>query len=221
MKSNDSNFSVTQIPLKVKKVKKVKNNKKTKIEMPLLKEDKLSFHVLSTVKCFTVIVLLIITGILIYSISKELDNNKESEVIPSNEISTIKNNTIIGNWYTENNSLFIFDDNNIFYWYDDDTELDNNYYSGTYTYKIGKDAINEMGYTEEEVKVTFGENIDINDIYSIVIQPNKYIKAHKDMSSELKTRETWWFLLIKKSNKEALGYNKTLDIRYKLNIKED
>ena len=221
--NKDSEVLVTQIPLKVKKAKapkkidKPKKKKNTKIELPVLKEDKLSLQFLSTIKGVSVIVLLIISIVLIGNIVLEIDKNKESIVIPENEKNTIENDSILGNWITENNSLFRFDKDGNFYWYDSVEDLHNNYYGGTYTYKKGLDALSEMGYTEEEVKVTFGDEIDIENIYSIIMQPTTLIKGQKDQSAkELKERETWWFLIIKKNDKEALGYNKTLDLRYNL-----
>lgn len=222
-KKQDSEIFIDQIPLKVKKVtapKKVdkpKKKKNNKIELPVLKEDKLSIQFLSTIKVFSVVVLLIISIILIVNIVVEIDKNKESTIIPETEKNQVENNSILGNWITENNSLFSFFDNGEFYWYDSVDDLTNNYYSGTYTYKKGLEALGEMGYTEEEVKVTFGDEINIDNIYSIVMQPTTLIKAKKDLSeNEIKERETWWFLIIKKSDTEALGYNKTLDIRYNL-----
>ena len=74
-----------------------------------------------------------------------------------------------------------------------------------------------MGYTEEDLKVSFEDNIKVENVYSIIMTPKTVIKARKDVSaSELRERETWWFLIIKKDDGTAYGYNKTLDIRYNL-----
>ena len=77
-----------------------------------------------------------------------------------------------------------------------------------------------MGYTEEDLALSFDEDVKIENVYSIIIKPTTVIKGRKDVTNkELTENETWWFLIIKKDDGTALGYNKTLDIRYNLKAK--
>ena len=76
-----------------------------------------------------------------------------------------------------------------------------------------------MGYTEEEFKKTFGENLDINNAYSLNLLPSLVYKGYQDTTTrDLKDNETWWFILIKKDANTAIAYNKTLDQRYNLTL---
>lgn len=218
--SSNRKFVVHQIPLKVKKA--IKNNTKkstlkdSKIELPILKEDKIPLEFLSTIKIVSTIILLCITIALIINISIELKNNKAT--VSETNTSIVKTtNSELGTWKTENNSLFVFDDDNVFYWYDSYLNSEDNYYAGIYTYSQGEQALTDMGYTTEEFYQTFGEEIELDEVYSILLQPSTVIKDKEDTSSkDLSENETWWFILIKTSDKEAIGYNKTLDIRYNL-----
>mgnify|MGYP007056158269 CR=1 FL=1 len=210
-------LNIDSIPLKVKKTVDHQKKKKKSIKLPLLKEDKTSFQILSTVKVITMLVLLIISFVLIINIVSELDKNKSEEIIREEVLPSKQNASIIGTWLTENGSLFVFDDDNHFYWYENYEEQSNNYYAGTYTYKTSTDALEEMGYTEEDLKVSFEDNIELENVFSIVMTPTTVIKGRKDVSAkEIKKNETWWFLIIKKEDNTALAYNKTLDIRYNL-----
>lgn len=224
MAEDKSKVHVDRIPLKVKKptnnnkdVKKKTKKKKNKIELPVLKEDKTSLQIFSTVKVITVLVLLAVTFVLIANIVLEIDKDKSVVLEPDDLKIEDKIGDVLGSWLTGNKSLFVFDKNSNFYWYDSYTDKTNNYYAGTFTYKTGLDALEEMGYTEEDLKVSFEDNIKVENVYSIIMTPKTVIKAHKDVSaSELRERETWWFLIIKKDDGTAYGYNKTLDIRYNL-----
>ena len=216
MNKKDNKKVIDRIPLKVKKPV---SHKKQKIELPVLKEDKTSLQVLSTVKVICVLVLLAVSMNLIINIVLEIDKNKAVEVVEDNK-SKEDDSNILGSWTTENNSLFVFDKDSNFYWYDYYEEKNNNYYNGTFTYKTGLDALEEMGYTEEDLALSFDEDVKIENVYSIIIKPTTVIKGRKDVTNkELTENETWWFLIIKKDDGTALGYNKTLDIRYNLKAK--
>jgi len=219
-----SSIKLKEIPLKVKKITKApkkpkksfSKNNSNQLDLPILKKEKPFLQIISTLKLVSCLILLTTSIVLIINITNEIKNDEES----SSTIITIPQKskaltTIIGTWITENNSLFCFYDDGIFYWYDDYKEKDNNYYAGTYTYKNGSEALTEMGYTEDEVKQVFGDNIDISDIYSINLNPTYVYKGNQDLTSkELNENENWWFLLVKTSTTTATAYNKTLDIRY-------
>ena len=79
-----------------------------------------------------------------------------------------------------------------------------------------------MGYTEAEFKSNFGENINIDNVYSIEITPKKAVIDGKDVSSTtIKPNTTWWYILIIRNDGSAISYNKTLDTRYELKVKTD
>jgi hypothetical protein len=216
MSTKNNKKVVDRIPLKVKKPV---SHKKPKIELPVLKEDKTSLQVLSTVKVICVLVLLAVSMNLIINIVLEIDKNKAVEVVDDNKPIEDASN-ILGSWLTDNNSLFVFEKDGNFYWYDYYEEKNNNYYNGTFTYKTGLDALEEMGYTEEDLALSFDEDVKIENVYSIIIKPTTVIKGRKDVTNkEISENETWWFLIIKKEDGTALGYNKTLDIRYNLKAK--
>ena len=152
--------------------------------------------------------------ILIINIVNEVKDKPISSTV---EIDTSKEMFITGSYKTTNDSLFTFNEDSTFYWFDNYNELDNNYYTGTYTYLRGQEAINEMGYTEEEIPIMFGENIDKNNIYSIQLYPTKVLKNNRDVTKrELKDNTVWWYILVLKDDKNAIGYNKTIDARYSL-----
>ena len=216
MSTKNNKKVVDRIPLKVKKPV---SHKKPKIELPVLKEDKTSLQVLSTVKVICVLVLLAVSMNLIINIVLEIDKNKTVEVVEDNKPKEDTSN-ILGSWITDNNSLFVFEKDGNFYWYDYYEEKNNNYYNGTFTYKTGLDALEEMGYTEEDLALSFDEDVKLENVYSIIIKPTTVIKGRKDVTNkEISENETWWFLIIKKEDGTALGYNKTLDIRYNLKAK--
>ena len=72
-----------------------------------------------------------------------------------------------------------------------------------------------MSYTDEDFANNFGEDINMDNVYSISINLSKKVEDKQD------TKDTtqWWFLLIIKDDQTAIGYNKTLDARYELTRK--
>lgn len=165
-----------------------------------------------------VLIFLIITTLIIISIATKLDFKKEE-----NQPEEIKLTTNIkGTWQSSYNGLFVFNEDNTFYWYNSYDNLKDNYYRGTYNYKTGNEALNEMGYTEEEFKKEFGADVKLDNIYSINLKPNYAFMSGIDITSvELNENETWWYLLIIKEDNTAYGYNKTLDLKYNLIKKAD
>lgn len=202
---SNKKINIKSIPLKVKPIKS-----------PLSLKKGTNLKSKSTIKIILVICLLLINIFLLVNVISNQDNsnisysNKEKREISAN---------VLGSWLSTNNSLFVFNDDYSFYWYESYKEQSTNYYAGTYNYKQGIEALKEMGYTEEEFKTTFGEDLDINNAYSLNMLPSLVYKGYQDTTTrDLKDNETWWFILIKKDANHAIAYNKTLDQRYELTL---
>lgn len=200
----DSNIS--SIPLKVKKITSPKKN------------IKLNLKTSSTIKIIIATILLMINLTLIFNISKEIEENNKTipTITPVIQEPISSKTSMLGSWTTSLESEFSFGDNYKFYWYDSYKYKNDNYYEGTYTFKKGLEALEEMGYTEEDVYLTFGPDQQIEEIYSLQLHPLLFIESGKDLSTKrIKEDEVWWFILIVK-DKKAIAYNKTLDLRYNL-----
>lgn len=212
---NTKEIKIKDIPLKVKPVTAPKEIKQKK-EKTTSKRD-ITKTIMSTLKIFIVLLLLIVNILLIIQIvtnEKQTVSPKQEE---KKEIVTTIEATVLGSWRSTNNGLFVFNDDNTFYWYEYYDDLTNNYYSGTYNYKTGLDALTEMGYTKEEFTTTFGEDIKIENVYSINIIPNYVFKSNTDVTTEeLNENESWWYILMIRDDQTAISYNKTLDLRYNL-----
>lgn len=204
LKEENKTLELKPIPTKIKNDSNnidIKNDEIMQIETTI-------FIIISTI-------LLIASIILIKEIIKNIEHKSAANEVV--EIKSNKEKILTGSYKTTNDSLFTFTEDNNFYWFDNYNELDNNYYSGTYTYTKGLEAINEMGYTEEDIATIFGENIEIDDIYSIKMTPSKVMKNNRDVTKkEIKQNTVWWYILILKDNENAIGYNKTIDARYTL-----
>ncbi len=189
-----------EVPLKVKKVSTAKKKP----------SSNLSFN---TISIFLIIALILVNLVLLSNflstpkVQDQLDHDNEKQFEPSK----------LGMWTSQNNELFVFSQDENFYWYNTYNELNDNYYHGTYNYTNGLDALTEMGYTEEEFYTTFGNDIALENVYSINIFPSLIIENEKDLTStKIKENESWWYLLIIKNDDSAIAYNKTLDLRYDL-----
>lgn len=213
----EKKLKIKTIPLKVKPTKAPKTPKKEQTPKKKTQSNLDSIKYKSTIKIIVVLILLVLNIFLIVNI---VTKNEKNPVKISNTNTKQPNKAttnVLGTWKTANDGLFVFNDDYNFYWYDSYKEQDNNYYAGSYNYKSGKEALEEMGYTEEEFKNTFGEDIEINNVYSMNLLPTIAYKGYQDTSSkDLKENESWWFILIVKKDKTAIGYNKTLDLRYNL-----
>lgn len=190
---------------------KVKNNNPNKENSNQKRDDSIFLISLSVALLIVTIILIIIV---LYKAPTETPNNK----IISNPI-VDKTDTLFNKWKTNNDSLFVFGSDLKFSWYDNYKELDNNYYLGVYTYKTNKDAIKEMGYTEEEFKQAFPKVTNYNNIYSLQMKPNYLYKNNLNVTkTQLSENETWWFIIIIDDEGLINAYNKTLDTRYQLEI---
>ena len=74
-----------------------------------------------------------------------------------------------------NGDLFIFEDNEEFYWYESSDNLEDNYFHGTYTIYNGEKAIeyldNEQGFSrkEQEEKIASYTGVGVGRYYCIVL----------------------------------------------------
>lgn len=212
--TEENNLIIDQIPLRVKPTKAPKPLK----QQYQSEQEIIKLKLFSNIKILIVILLLIINITLIINIVTKTESNENYiEKITGNSTKISSQTSILGEWKTERESLFQFNDDYIFYWFDSYSHQADNYYAGTYTYTSGDEALKEMGYTDEDFIKTFGENIDKNNIYSIYLKPNVSFKNGVNSSEkDLNEGETWWFILVVKSDKKAIAYNKTLDLRYNL-----
>lgn len=221
-------IKIKQIPLKVKKVSSFKVKKDSKNEFVTknnkqkrslkFEKEKINFGFESTLKIVLVSILLIINLVLIVNIVVEVDGSKPVTLASISEESVKQIATdvsLVGSWISQNEGLFMFQDDYKFYWYDSYQVQDDNYYGGSYTFKSGSDALAEMGYSEEEFMKEFGDNVNLNNVYSIQLLPELSYKNRKDNTLvDLNENEAWWMLFIIDSDTSAIGYNKTLDLRY-------
>ncbi len=208
--AEETNIRVKQIPLKIKPTKKPKKKSKEK-------NNNLTKKIFSTINIIIVTLLLIINIFIIINIAIKIDNKNINNSTPMNKIPS--SSSMLGSWKTVNDGLFSFQDDYNFYWYDSYQHIEDNYFSGTYNYKSGEEALKEMGYTIEEARISFGNNVSIENIYSLNLMPKMAHKGGIDTTGkDLIEDEVWWFILIIKDDKTALGYNKTLDIRYNLTM---
>lgn len=196
--------SYTTEILKIKESSPSTSKTKKKTKLQTLK---------SITSIISVIVFITIISTITFSIIDSLTTKKE----PVKKEVVKLNNSIIGSWQSSTNGLFVFQKDNSFYWYNSHEELEDNYYKGTYNYKTGNDALNEMGFTLEEFQKEYGANIKLENIYSINLKPNLVLKNKIDITQvELNQNKIWWYLLIINDNLTANGYNKTLDLKYNL-----
>ena len=207
--SKEENEDLERYTIQIQKIKeenilpkKVKKTKKT--AMQILK---------SITSIISVLVFVLILTTLSLSIVDNLKPNQKEK--PQEEIKLTTN--IIGSWQSSTNGLFVFNEDNTFEWYNSHNNLEDNYYKGNYNYKTGIEAIKEMGFTEEEFKKEYGEEIKLENVYSINLTPTLVQKNKIDVTTvEIDENKSWWYILIIKEDYTANGYNKTLDIKYNL-----
>lgn len=204
---DDNQLKLKPISLKVKK--KTPNKKETK----QYQNESVFLIVLSTL-------LLLVT---VFLIAIVLHNDSDHNIFEkkTQEVVLDKSKPLYNKWLTDNNSLIIFGSDLKFAWYDDKEELENNYYLGTYKYKTNTEAITEMGYSIEEFKLNFPKINNLDNVYSITINPTYLYRNHLNVTNtQLQKNETWWFILMIDDDNNVLAYNKTLDQRYTLRVEQ-
>lgn len=208
--SKEENENLERYTIQIQKIKeentfpkKMKKNKKTTIQI---------------LKSITGIILVIVFVLILTILSLNIVDNLKPQQSKEPEKEKIKLTTrIIGSWQSSTNGLFIFNEDNTFEWYNSHNTLDDNYYKGNYNYKIGEEAIKEMGFNEEEFKKEYGKEIKLENIYSINLFPTSVQKNKIDVTTvEINENQSWWYILIIKDDYTANGYNKNLDIKYNL-----
>ena len=211
-----------QVPLLVKK-SKINNRKltfKKEDEVTKKKREKVSDSRLTNaiLICFVVLLLLMTSYVIVNRI---VESNTKSIMVSKTDNKKVKKEDIFKKWVTLDNNAFVFSKEDTFYWYDDESNTKDNYYDGNYTYSVGKDALKEMGLEEKDFKKIFGEKIIEDRIYSLQLEPTEAFIEGKDQTSTYLPEGTkWWFIIVIKSDGTAIGYNKTLDIRYHLKVDE-
>ncbi len=208
------------------KVKEVNKKKEVKKISKIKEDNEAKIKIISSFKIAVVVVLLFINIGLIVDIVIKVDTNKPSTIVDVDATAIkpiIENVSILGDWKTQNGGLFSFLNNQKFYWYDNYLELEDNFYVGTYNYKQGLEALEDMGYTEEDFYKEFQQDgkIDLMNVYSIEMRPTLSYRNKVDLTEhDLNKDVVWWYLLIINNDNTAYGYNKTLDLRYSLTKNE-
>lgn len=169
------------------------------------------------IKSLTSIISILIFIIILTALSLSILGNIKPRQKETPKEETKLTTNIIGSWQSATNGLFIFNKDNTFYWYNSHNNLEDNYYKGNYNYKVGLEALNEMGFTEEEFKKEYGSEIKIQNVYSLNLHPTLVQKNKIDVTTvEIDENKSWWYILIIKDDYTANGFNKTLDIKYNL-----
>lgn len=207
-----------QVPLLVKK-SKISNKKltfkKESIEEKKKKEKVSDGRLTNAILICFVVLLLLITSYVI--VSRIVNSSTSSIMVSKTDTKKVKKVDIFKKWVTLDNSMFLFTKDDTFYWYEDASNNKDNYYDGNYTYKIGKEALKEMGIDEDDFKKIFGEKIIEDRVFSLQLEPTEaFIEGKDQTDTYLPEGTSWWFIIVVKSDGTAIGYNKTLDIRYHL-----
>ena len=200
MKKNIKNKSNTQNKKIVSHTKlEVKNNRKFNI--------KNIFNNSIWITIFLMVTLITMASCLIISIIKL--NDKPTYVDTKPEEIIDEDNGLFSTWISSNDEIWSFNSDMTFYY--EVNDLDS--YIGEFELNIGIDALNDMGYTIDEFVITFGEDIDYNNVYSLRLSPKKYYNG--------KEYPDWWMIFILNDDGSAMAYNKTEDIRYNLTKKKE
>lgn len=157
-----------------------------------------------------IIAILLILGVNIISNISYSKKQPEITTLINNKFKTSYNN--IGAYISSNQELFIFLDNNEFYWFINYQDLNKNYYQGTYNYKKGPSVLEELGYSELEFKEKYGTNINIDEVYSF----NIFYTQPTNQIDDIYPNDSWWFIIIKQDADNAIAINRTIETNYNL-----
>ena len=145
---------------------------------------------------------------------KELTNAaKEREIAETldtmsnwNVYSSKRNNSNIsrvkgieGGWrlLSDSDTYWTFN-NGEFYWYKDYKNLNDNYWYGTYTYLTGKEGLKSVGIDESKLDTIIKQSngrITADDVYALVLTPQKIISDGQDKTSTNLQSGTLWKLV--------------------------
>lgn len=211
--SEETNKELESYTIQIKKIR----------ESNSIPKDKPKKTKTQIVRSITSIISVLVFIIILTTISLTIVDSLMDKPIEQPPKEEIKLTTkITGTWQSSTNGLFIFNEDKTFTWYNSHDNLNDNFYKGTYNYKTGKEALTEMGFTEEEFQKEYEENIKLENIYSINLKPTLVQKNKIDVTAvELDESTSWWYILLIREDKTANGYNKTLDIKYDLIKKAD
>ena len=177
-----------------------------------MKQKKVS----TSIKIILIIILLGANGFLLYNFLNK--NHQVEDKTDSIEVTSEKQEEKeLNSTWLANNKKIVFNNDGTFEYHDNIID----YYSGTYTYLKGDQALEEMGYTEDNLIEQFGEGINKENVYSMQLSPTTRMINEEDKSSIIKENTKWWFILIVKEEDEAIGYNKTLNEKYDLFLLTD
>lgn len=151
--------------------------------------------------------------------NKQKNENNSNQETQNDEFKNIR-----GNWVTQNNTSFVFNEDNVFYWYKDSDDLNDNYYKGNMEILRGNEALEDLGISYDRVLDVFirseGE-IELDDIYSVKLYPTYLISGGVD-KTETNIPEGSYFklLFINMSDTESQAYNYNSYDTYYMSKKE-
>lgn len=115
---------------------------------------------------------------------------------------------LIGEWQSEQGTLFTFDEEGNYGYYKDGSDRDDNYYKGPYTYQNGEDAMNELGITASEFEgLAKAQKIEQKDIYAVKMDMQTLVSGGSDKSEELKEDNYYYFAFYLLPDEKALAVN--------------
>lgn len=154
------------------------------------------------IKYFDSEVTLLLTSIEIENINTKdnINNWKDYSILRTDVVA--KNMNLNGEYriLAEDNSYWVFNDEEFWYFKSEDKRNDN-YWYGKYKYKTGKKGLSSLGIAESEISTFVSKtkkDIDLEDVYSLVLTPERIISSGEDKSSEIPENTEWklvWILV--------------------------
>lgn len=108
------------------------------------------------------------------NIWNKYENNREENILDYNV-------DLKGKWreYVDQDSYYTFNENN-FYYYEDLSDPEKDYWEGTYTYKVGKEELKNIGINNKYINDLIDKISLDEDFYIIELKPTKIVDDNKE-----------------------------------------
>lgn len=116
--------------------------------------------------------------------------------------------SLIGEWQSQQGTLFTFDEDGHYGYYKDGDDRDDNFYKGTYTFQYDREAMDELGITSSEfAKLQKSKNIEQKDIFAVKMKMETLFSEGIDKSANLNKADYYYFAFYLLPDNKAIAVN--------------
>ena len=167
-------------------------------------------HKILSIITFIVSILVFLSSLILLFATDDKVNNTKINSADKNAIINNYEDAIYGKWTSQNGTLFVFSNDGKYGYYKDENDISDNYYKGPFEAVNGKEAMDDLGITDEEYNRSYKNITGKKDnIFAIKMYMETLHSEGIDKSDILDKNNYYFFIFLisKDDSNSGIAFN--------------